>query len=91
MGKHPSSTSNLLIKSSTLLDTTDNYGEYNFDPNTIDPHLDDYFHTVLDHDEMYVRFDVIGDEIKYFLEHDRFSVNALRERCEWDPFEKHTP
>jgi hypothetical protein len=69
----------------------DKYGKCNFSPHQIDPNLDDYFHTILDHDEMYVRFDVIGEEIKHFLENDRFSDDARRERCDWDPFEKHKP
>jgi hypothetical protein len=67
------------------------YGEYNFLPDQIDGNLDDYFHTVLDHDEMYVRFDVIGDEIKYFLENGRFTQEARRDRYEWDPFKKRKP
>ena len=33
---------------------------------SIEPNLDDWFHTFLDHDQMYVRFDVIGEEILYF-------------------------
>jgi len=69
----------------------DKYGEYNFSPETIDKNLDDYFHTVLDHDEMYIRFDVIGEEIKFFLENDKFTEEARREIYNWDPFEKHEP
>ena len=67
------------------------YGAYNFNPYQIDGNLDDYFHTVLDHDEMYVRFDVTGDEIKYFLENGVFTQNARRERYKWDSFEKRKP
>jgi len=70
---------------------SDKYGEYNFDPHLINPSFDDYFHTVLDHDEMYVRFDVIGDEIIFFLENGKFSESARREKCDWNPFEKHDP
>jgi hypothetical protein len=67
------------------------YGEYNFTPETIDQNLDDYFHTVLDHDEMYVRFDMIGEEVKFFLENHKFTEKARREIYNWDPFEKHEP
>ena len=67
------------------------YGEYNFNPHQIDGNLDDYFHTVLDHDEMYVRFDITGDEIKYFLENGVFTQEARRERYKWDSFEKRKP
>ena len=48
--------------------TSNGYGPYNFNPSLIDPNLDDYFHTRLNHDEMYYRFDLIGPEIEYFLD-----------------------
>ena len=43
------------------------YGEYNYNAQSIEPNLDDWFHTFLDHDQMYVRFDIIGEEILYFF------------------------
>ena len=39
-----------------------------------------------DHDQMYERFDVIGEEIFYFLENHSFSNNAVREQYNWNPF-----
>ncbi len=71
--------------------TASKYGAYNFNPSEMDGNVDDYFHSVLDHDEMYVRFDVVGDEIKHFLEHGEFTKDARRKRYEWDPFEKRQP
>lgn len=67
---------------------SDSYGEYNFNPYQIDPNLDDYFHTVLNHDEMYFRFDVIGSEIEHFLEKGSFTSSARRDVYDWDKFEK---
>ena len=67
---------------------SDSYGPYDFSPYHIDPNLDDYFHTILNHDEMYYRFDEIGGEIEYFLENGRFTSGAMRDVYEWDKFEK---
>ena len=68
--------------------TSNGYGPYDFNPYHIDPNLDDYFHTILNHDEMYVRFDVIGNEIEHFLDKGRFTDDAKREVYDWDMFEK---
>ena len=37
---------------------------------------------------MYTRFDIIGDEIFYFLQNSKFPVNSRREKYHWNPFEK---
>ena len=68
--------------------TSDSYGNYNYNAKEIERNLDDFIHTYLDHDLMYVRFDVIGQEILHFLEKGRFSENAKREKYDWDPFKK---
>jgi len=68
--------------------TSDSYGDYNYNAKDIERNLDDFMHTYLDHDLMYRRFDVIGQEILYFLEKGRFSENAKREKYNWDPFKK---
>ncbi|MAO71932.1 MAG: hypothetical protein CMD02_05430 [Flavobacteriales bacterium] len=68
--------------------TADSYGEYNYNAQSIEPNLDDWFHTFLDHDQMYVRFDIIGEEILYFLNNGVFTQNARRIPYEWDPFQK---
>ena len=69
--------------------TSNSYGPYNFNPSQIDPNLDDYFHTRLNHDEMYFRFDVIGPEIEYFLKNGSFTDGAKRQTYSWDMFEKY--
>ena len=45
-------------------------------------------HTYLDHDQMYKRFDIIGEEILHFLDRGVFTANARREKYNWDPFTK---
>jgi hypothetical protein len=64
------------------------YGEYNFNAAQIESNYDDFIHTILDHDLMYNRFDIIGDEIFYFLQNSKFPVNSRREKYYWNPFEK---
>ena len=47
---------------------------------------DDAFYTWLNHDEMYMRFDVIGDDVLYFIKNGRFTEGAKRKPLEGDPF-----
>ena len=68
--------------------TSDSYGAYNYNAIEIEKNLDDFMYTYLDHDLMYRRFDVIGDEIMHFLKKGSFSENAKREKYNWDPFKK---
>jgi len=68
--------------------TSDRYGDYNYNAIEIERNLDDFMHTYLDHDLMYKRFDIIGQEIVLFLRKGRFSENAKREKYDWDPFKK---
>ncbi|MDC0204358.1 hypothetical protein OAJ65_01020 [Flavobacteriales bacterium] len=68
--------------------TSNSYGNYNYNAKEMERNLDDFMHTYLDHDLMYRRFDVIGQEILRFLEKGRFSKNAKREKYNWDPFKK---
>ena len=68
--------------------TSDSYGDYNYNAEEIEMNLDDFIHTYLDHDLMYKRFDVIGQEIIHFLGKGIFSDNAKREKYNWDPFKK---
>ena len=64
------------------------YGEYSFDINDIDSNYDDFFHTWLDHDLMYKRFDVVGIEMLYFFQNGVFTKNAKRQQYNWDSFKK---
>ena len=69
-------------------EVSDQYGDYNYNVIEIERNFDDFMHTYLDHDLMYKRFDVIGQEIIHFLKKSRFSENAKREKYNWDPFKK---
>ncbi len=64
------------------------YGKYSFDVNDIEDNYDDFFHTWLDHELMYRRFDVIGAEILYFYREGIFTKKAKRKKYDWDPFNK---
>ena len=64
------------------------YGKYSFDINDIEDNYDDFFHTWLDHELMYRRFDVIGAEILYFYREGIFTKKAKRKKYDWDPFNK---
>ena len=68
--------------------TSDYYGNYNYNAEEIEVNLDDFLHTYLDHDLMYKRFDIIGQEIFYFLENGKFTNEAKREKYNRDPFKK---
>ena len=46
------------------------------------------WHTQVDHDQKYTRFDIIGEEIFYFLNNGVFTKEARREKYNWDPFKK---
>jgi len=64
------------------------YGSYTFDINNIEKKHNDFFHTWLDHDLMYKRFDIIGEEIIFFFKNGYFSKNAKRKKYDFDPFKK---
>ena len=64
------------------------YGPYIYNVNQIEKNYDDFFHTWLDHEMMYRRFDIIGSEILFFYENGVFSNKAKRTKYNWDPFKK---
>ena len=68
--------------------TSDSYGSYTYVPEEIDANQDDFMYTYLDHNMMYERFDVIGEDILHFLEFGRFTNKTRRIPYNWDPFEK---
>lgn len=61
-------------------------GELNWHVDSLYQDTDDYFYTWLNHDQMYVRFDVVGEEILHFIHHRKFSKSAKKENYNWDPF-----
>ena len=47
---------------------------------------DDFFYTWLNHDQMYKRFDIVGNEIIFFINNGKFTDSAKKEKFNWDPF-----
>ena len=64
------------------------YGEYSFSIYDINTYNNDYFHTWLDHNMMYQRFDIIGAEILNFYKYSKFTDVAKKEKYDWNPFKK---
>ena len=61
-------------------------GPLDYKLESLNQKTDDYLYTWLNHDQMYERFDIIGEEIFYFIENHSFSNNAVRVQYDWDPF-----
>jgi hypothetical protein len=61
-------------------------GDVKWDVKSLNQEYDDYLYTRLNHDEMYSRFDVVGEDIFYFFKNGKFSNNAVREPYSWDAF-----
>ena len=61
-------------------------GKILWDVPSLNQSHDDYHYTWLNHDQMYTRFDIVGDEIFNFINKGSFSKNAKREKYDWDPF-----
>lgn len=68
--------------------TTLSLGELKWSVDSLKQSYDDFTYTRLDHDEMYKRFDVIGEDIFSFFKEGKFTEAALRKPYTWDPFEK---
>ena len=62
-------------------------GELKWDVASLKQPYDDYMYTWLNHDDMYSRFDVIGEDIFYFIHNGHFSSTVRRQPYDWDPFE----
>lgn len=66
--------------------TTLSMGPVTWDLDQFRQESDDAIYTWLNHDQMYLRFDIIGSELFYFIEHGRFSESAKRQPYTEDPF-----
>ena len=62
------------------------YGEYNFNATQIESNYDDFMHTILDHDMMYTRFDIIGGEIFIFCITANFLLIQDERKISLEPF-----
>ena len=67
--------------------TIQGYGEIDWENPPIKQEYDDLIYTMLNHDEMYEKFEVIGDEIMHFIRHGKFPEDARRTL----DFENHNP
>ena len=63
-------------------------GPVNWDASNLKQEYDDKIYTVLNHDQMYKRFDIIGEEIFNFIRKKKFTETAKREPYTEDPFIK---
>ena len=63
-------------------------GAIQWNADSLKQNYDDHTYTILDHDEMYKRFDIIGNEIFTFFKEGKFSYDAQRKPFTWDPFVK---
>ena len=64
-------------------------GPVRWDAASLNQTNNDAIYTWLNHDDMYSRFDVIGNEILYFMANNKFTDGAKREPYTDDPFIKH--
>ena len=62
-----------------------------YDWQAIDPTAHDAFHVALDHDMMYVRWDVLGEPFLHFFEHGVFPADLPRDRIHDRPFDPTYP
>ena len=63
------------------------YGPFDWDVKQLKQEYDDYLYTWVNHDEMYSRFDIFGDELLHFFNNGKFTDKALKEPLAGDPFE----
>ncbi|MEZ4825608.1 MAG: hypothetical protein R3C61_04835 [Bacteroidia bacterium] len=61
-------------------------GPVSWAPDSLHQAYDDIHYTRLNHDQMYHRFDVVGEEILYFLNNGEFSPNSVDMAYSWNPF-----
>lgn len=62
-----------------------------YDWRAIDPTAHDAFHVALDHDMMYVRWDLLGEPFRYFFEYGQFPEGLPRKRIHNRPFDARYP
>ena len=65
-------------------------GPVNWDVTNLNQNYTDKFYITLNHDQMYYRFDVSGNEIFYFIKNNKFTETAKRHPYTEDPFINNT-
>ena len=66
------------------------YGSIDWENLNFEQSYDDLIYTRLNHDEMYYRFDEIGEDILEFIKTSKFKKDSKRSSFKWDPFEKYS-
>jgi hypothetical protein len=61
-------------------------GPINWDVNNLKQSYNDFLYIYLNHDEMYNRFDISGNEILQFIKYHKFTDSAKRSPYNEDPF-----
>ena len=64
------------------------YGPIDWDNLVLKQSYDELIFTPLNHDEMYYRFDIIGEDILEFFKNSRFTDEAAVMPFDWDPFRR---
>lgn len=68
---------------------TKKHGPFHWEDPKLNQDYDDRIYTHLNHKEMYISFDEIGDEMMHFIRHGKFPDDARRTHYDWDPFVKY--
>ncbi len=76
-----SSATKLMRRFKKKIKKINDWNSYNFQQQASDK-----FFTELNHDEMYLHFKNVGNDILSFIRTGRFTTNAQREWFNWDPF-----
>lgn len=64
-------------------------GPVNWDVDLLHQEYDDYYYTWLNHDQMYDKVDVIGNEVLHFISQGTFSPKARKRIYEGNPFKRY--
>lgn len=65
------------------------YGPISMNADSLGQENDDFVYTYLNHDEMYVRFDVVGEMIREFIKYGNFPNESKKEPFDFDLFTKY--
>lgn len=70
--------------------TAMSYGPIDWNDIDFQQNPDDLIYTYLNHDQMYIRFDVIGADIVNFIQTGKFLESSRRHPYDWDVFTKYS-
>jgi len=64
-------------------------GSIYWEVDSLHQEYNDYYYTWLNHDQMYDKVDIVGNEVLHFISHGAFSPKARKRVYEGDPFKKY--